>query len=152
MAYKTITLLGDPIRMERVAIAAFSPGFLVEIDSAGGFVKHNSAGATAATMFALEDENQGKDIDDAYVAATQALVGFFRPGNEVYAQLANGETAVIGTLLESNGDGYLRAVDADTSIGLVGIQSVVGIALEALDMSGSSGVDPSSQFIRVLVI
>lgn len=147
----TITLLGDPIRKELVAVEIFSPGMLLDIDSNGKFKKHATAGGTAARMFALEDENQGNDIDDAYAAGNQALAGFFRGGNEVLALLANGETAVIGSKLESNGDGYLRVVDADVSTGDIGVQSVVGIALEAVDMSGSSGVDPS-QRIKVLVI
>ena len=75
----------------------------------------------------------------------------FKPGDEVYGLLANGETAVIGSKLESYGDGTLRVVDADASFDQIGVQSIVGIALTAVDMSGSSGVDPSGR-IHVMII
>jgi hypothetical protein len=152
MAYKTITIKGDPVRLERAAAAAITPGFLVELTSADALQAHSTAGGTQAKMFALEDENQGKEIADAYSTGNEVLAAVFGAGDEVLALLADGETVTIGTYVESNGDGYLRAVDADVSAGDIGVQSVVGVALEALDMSGSSGEDPSSQRFRVLVI
>jgi len=151
MGFNTITLKGDPVRIEKPAVAAITPGFLIEI-AATGFQAHSTAGGTAATIFALEDENQGKDITDAYAIGAQTLGAVFKPGDEVNALLADGETAIIGSQLESNGNGYLRVVDADASAGDIHVQSVIGVALEALDMSGSSGADPASQRIRVLVI
>jgi hypothetical protein len=152
MAFNTITLKGDPVRFEKAAAAAITPGFLIELTSADALQAHSTAGGTAATIFALEDENQGNSITDAYTAADLTLAAVFKPGDEVYALLADGENASIGSKLESNGDGYLRVVDADASAGDIGVQSVIGVALEALDMSGSSGVDPSSQRIRIMVI
>lgn len=147
----TITLKGDPARLERVAAAAITPGFLIEFTSADKLQAHSTAGGSAITMFALEDENQGNEITDAYAADDQCLAAIFGPGDEVYALLANGESAAIGNMLESNGDGYLRVVDADTSVGTIGVQSIVGVALEAVDMSGSSGADPSGR-IKVVII
>ncbi|HEQ98823.1 MAG TPA: hypothetical protein ENO22_05730 [candidate division Zixibacteria bacterium] len=152
MSYNTITIKGDPVRIERAAAAAITPGFLIELTSADKFQAHSTAGGSAATIFALEDENQGKEISDAYSTSNEVLAAIFRPGEEAYALLADGENAAIGSKLESNGNGYLRVVDTDASAGDIGVQSVVGIALEALDMSGSSGADPSSQRIRILVI
>jgi len=67
------------------------------------------------------------------------------PGAEIYALLKNGENAAIGVFLESAGDGTLQVLDADASVGLVKTNSIVGVALEAVDMSGSSGVDPSGR-------
>jgi len=151
MAYKTITLKGDPVRFERVAAAGITPGHLIELTSADAVQAHATAGGTAMTCFALEDENQGKGITDAYTVANVVLAAVFKPGDEVLGLLANGETAAIGTLLESYGDGTLRVVDVDASAGEIAVQSVVGVALEVVDMSGSSGVDPSGR-IRVLVI
>jgi hypothetical protein len=152
MAYNTITLKGLPAREERAAEAAITPGFLIELTSSDTVQAHSTAGGSAATLFALEDENQGNEIGDAYSADDIVLFGVFAPGMEVYALLADGEDIAIGDLLESNGDGYLREVDADASAGTIGVQSIVGVALEALDMSGSSGEDPSSQRLRILVI
>ena len=152
MSIKTINVVGDPRRMERTAAAAITPGMLCEITSADKFQAHSTAGGSAYSLFALEDENRGKEIGDAYAADNVCLAAMFGPGDEVYALLANGETAVIGSKLESNGDGYLRVVDADVSVGDIGIGSIVAVALEALDMSGSSGADPASQRIKILII
>lgn len=152
MAYKTIIINGEPIRIEHNAAAAITPGFLCELASTGKAQKHSTAGGTAERMFAIEDENQGKGIGDDYATDNVCLLGIFRPGEEVNALLADGENAAIGSKLESNGDGYLRVVDADASVGDISIQSVVGVALVALDMSGSSGVDPASQRIRIRVM
>lgn len=152
MAYKTIELVGDALHKERLAAAAgIYPGMLVEINSSDKLQVHSTAGGTAMALFVLEDENQGKEIGDVYTIANVCLAAAFGTGNEVLARLANGETAVIGSKLESNGDGYLRVVDADASVGDIGVQSVIGVALEAVDMSGSSGVDPSG-LITVMVL
>jgi hypothetical protein len=151
MAYKKIPILGTPVIKEYTANAAITPGHLCEIMSTGKVRVHSTAGGTAQKMFALEDSLQGKEIGDAYTAANVCQLGIFRPGDEVFALLYNGETAVIGSKLESQGDGTLRVVDADASTGDVGIQSIVGIALQAVDMSGSSGVDPSAR-IRIEIL
>jgi len=152
MAYKTITIVGTPNRKEFTATAvAITPGFLVELATAGTVQAHSSGGATAAGMFAIEDENQGKEIADNYAVSALIQVAIYKPGDEVYALLADGETAVINSFLESNGDGYLRVVDADASAGEIAVHSIVGIALEAVDMSGSAGVDPA-QRIRIMII
>ena len=152
MAFKTITIKGDPVIGERKAAAAITPGFLLELNTSDKVQKHATAGGSAYAMFALEDENQGKEISDAYTTDNECLFGMFRPGDEVNALLANGEDASVGNKLESNGDGYLRVVDSDVSVGDIGIQSIVCMVLVALDMSGSSGVDPASQRIRCMVI
>ena len=152
MAFKTITIKGDPVINERKAAAAITPGFLLELISTDKVPKQATAGGSAYAMFALEDENQGKEIGDAYSTDNVCLFGVFGVGDEVNALLADGENAVIGSKLESNGDGYLRVVDADASVGDIGIQSIVCVALVALDMSGSSGADPASQRIRCMII
>jgi hypothetical protein len=151
MAYKKIAILGAPVIKEYTANAAITPGHLCELMSTGKARVHSTAGGTAQKMFALEDSLQGNEIGDAYTAANVSQFGIFRPGDEVFALLYNGETAVIGSKLESQGDGTLRVVDADASTGDVGIQSIVGIALQAVDMSGSSGVDPSAR-IRIEIL
>jgi len=148
MAYNTIAVVETGLlRKEAVANAAITPGHLIERMSTGKVRVHATAGGTASPMFALEDSIQGNGITTAYEAADRVQVGIFNSGDEVYAHLYNGETAVIGSKLESQGDGTLRVVDADTSVGTVGVQSVIGTALEAVDMSGSSGVDPDGRIL-----
>jgi hypothetical protein len=103
-------------------------------------------------MFALEDELQGNEITVVYAANNIAQYGIFSAGSEVYSILSDGETAVIGSFLESNGDGDLRVNTGDSASATANAESLVGIAREALDLSGSSGADPASRRIRVEVI
>lgn len=152
MAYKTISIIGPSIQREFIGSGAITPGHLVQVDStAGKCAVHSTAGGSAVTMFALEDEAQGKTISQAYTTANVVRCGVFSPGEEVFALLYNGEDATVGSFLESQGNGTLRVVDVDSSVGLVGIQSIVGVALETVDMSGSTGEDPSGR-IRIMII
>lgn len=151
MAYRTIKQTGGKI-YEYQAAAALSPGMLLEVDSNGKVKKHATAGgAVGSALFASEFGERGGKVTDAYAANDQVKVIGCGGGDVVVGLLANGENAAKGSLLESNGDGYLRVVDTDTSAGTIKVGSIVGVALDALDMSGSSGVDPSSQLLRVLV-
>lgn len=136
---------------EMVANAAITPGMLVEEMSTGKVRAHATAGGNAIPMFALEDELQGKAIAEAYAAADPVQVWIAQRGEQVYAILADGENVAIGDPLESNGDGTLKKHVADTesfesneagSITVYPLQ-IVGFALEAVDLSGSSGEESS---------
>jgi hypothetical protein len=144
------------IQEEFIANAALSPGHLVEIMYTGLIRKHVTAKGNALKMFALEDELQGKGVDDAYAAGDPVQVMIARTGDRVNAILADGETAVIGNWLVSNGDGTLRVYVAEkesydtepSSGGTVAVDmpnpdELVGIAAEALDLSASSGDESS---------
>ena len=157
MAYNTITVrCHTVVREEAIAAGTITPGMLCERDSNDKFVVHNSAGARAQRLFAVEDDLQGDDIDTNYATTgdnTRVQANIFRAGDLVWALLANGENAAIGDLLVSNGDGYLKEATAPTSADPDEIdQDVVAIAREALDMSGSSAVDPASQRILVEIV
>jgi hypothetical protein len=138
----------QPIVEEIVAAAAITPGMLLEHTSADKVQAHSVAEGNAVAMFALEDQNQGKDISDAYAADDPVSVWFPQRGEQIEALLADGETAVIGSYLASNGDGYLRVHAPDDS-GNIQVEGAVAQAVQALDMSDSSGGDPSSQRITV---
>lgn len=147
MAYNTIKIkkYSDVIE-EFVAAAGITPGNLVEVTSAGTVQKHATADGNVLPMFALEDELQGKGIDDAYVAADKVQVWIPYVGDVVYAKLADGETVVIGDFLTSAGGGELKKLDAAASGGVIeNPKIVVGVAVEAVDMSGSTLVDPSGR-------
>ena len=124
------------------AASGITPGHLVELIAAGTVQSHGTASGFNGANFALEDELQGKTIDDAYVATDIVQVLTATPGDEVLALLADGETVAIGDSLESKGDGTLREFTSGT---------IIATALEAVDMSGSAGVDPSGRIsVRIV--
>jgi len=130
------------IRLEYDAVAAITPGMLVELTSAGKVQAHSTAGGNAQTMFAFEDELQGKGINDAYAADDKVQVWHARPGDEVNAILPDGQNISIGDLLESAGDGMLQA-HSPASEGAEYPEGVVAVALEAVDLSDSSAAESS---------
>lgn len=148
----TVILKGDGTQVEGKANGAITPGHLIERDSAGTLSVHSNAGQPAAPIFAYEDELQGKTISDAYADGNQVLARHFRKGDQVNGILKDGETAVIGSFLESAGDGTLQVYSADSAGVVEYPQSLVGIALEALDLSDSSGADPSSSRIAIEIL
>lgn len=152
MAFNTIRIIGPHIQREFKAAAAITPGHLVEFNAtAGSCAVHSTAGGTALKMFAMENDLSGAGIDTAYATADRVQCGIFSPGEAVYALLANGENASVGDFLESQGDGTLRVVDTDASAGEIAVQSIVGVATEAVDMSDSSGADPSGRINIVIM-
>lgn len=154
MARKTISVLGNPIIKEYVANAAITPGHLCQLITSGKVQAHAVSGGSAQRMFALEDENKGAEIGTAYTGSNIARFGIFRPGDEVFAILKDGETAIIGSFLESGGDGTLTVYSEESgtvSGAELADHSIVGVALEAVNMSDSAGADPSPR-IRIEVM
>lgn len=123
------------VREERTAAAAFMPGHLLAVTSAGAVQKHATAGGKLVARFAFEDELQGNGIDTAYAANAKAQVIIPTPGDRVYAILQDGQNIVVGDGLESAGDGTLRKLASG---------HLIGNAEEALDLSDSSGAESSS--------
>ena len=135
---------------EFVANAAITPGHLVEVMSTGKVRVHATAGGNVLPMFALEDELQGKGIDDAYAANAPVQVWIPNRGDIVNCLLKDGQNVAIGDFLESAGNGKLQKHVAD-STGDIYTQSIVAQAIEAVDMSGSSGEDPDGR-IQVRIV
>jgi len=146
MSYNTIKLKKYlDIVEEYPANAAIYPGMLIELMSTGYVRAHATAGGNVLPMVALEDELQGKGIDDAFAQYDRVQCWIPQRGEIAYMILADGENASIGDFLESNGAGYLQVHVADTEsfesaeageITVYPLQ-IVAIALEALDRSGS---------------
>lgn len=151
-AQKTIVIKGHGTRYEAVASAAITPGHLVELASTGKVEVHNSAGANVEKAFAVEDDLQGRVIDTAYSANELVQYNVMKPGEAVNAILANGQNAAIGSFLESAGDGTLNVHSEDSGAVTIYTNQIVGVALEALDLSDSSGADPASARINVRII
>lgn len=135
------------------AQAPITPGMVIILNSSNKVQAHNVAGGNVAPiMFALEDELQGNSIDDDYAADDKVQCWVTGRGDEVYAILADDTAAVvIGDLLESNGDGYLKKHVSDVESfesaepGSITVypNQIVGVALEAVDLSDSSGAESS---------
>ena len=135
------------IMNEYDAAAAIIPGELIQLNSDGNVEVHDVAGGNLLHMFAVEDEPQGNGIDDAYAAADKVQCWVTLRGEEVYAILADGQDIAIGDFLESNGAGELQlhtpdTADSDDTITVYSNQ-IVGISLEDIDLSGSSGEESS---------
>ena len=131
---------------ELIAAGAIYPGHLLELNTDGKVVVHDSAaGNVVPPMFAVEDSFQGKGINDAYASGDQVRVFIPQPGDIVYAILSDGETVVIGDFLESNGDGCLQKhvadIDSAADVETIYGRAIVGVAIEAVDLSTSSLVD-----------
>lgn len=113
---RTITLLGEPhVNEDGAAAAAITPGYLV--DGIASIAVHSSAGAAVQRSFALERNELGKDIDDAYASGDYVKVGVFKPGERVLAWVASGQTITANDRLESAGNGTLRALASGVCLG-----------------------------------
>lgn len=123
---------------ERLAVAAFTPGHLLEV-VAGGYQKHSTAAGNAQKIFAEENLADARDIDEPYVANETARGGYAMRGDLVYAWVAAAAPAIaIGAALESAGDGTLRAIVVDANTSQAERDSIVGYAAEAVDNSGGA--------------
>lgn len=115
---------------ELIAAATITPGMLVSITSAGKWTPHATAGGTALTAFAVENDINGKGIDDNYVANDWVQTAILCPGSEVNAIVAAAAAAiVVGDQLVSNGAGGVKKGNGTTDV-------VLGYALQAVDNSG----------------
>lgn len=139
-----------PFIKERIAVAAFTPGHLLEVTSANKIQKHSTAGGNARPLFAVEqaqiDNLTALDIDTACAAGDLVPYLYAQSGDEIYAFVeANGVAIVIGDALESAGDGTLQkhtppsqAVDeggAATYTIAPKTKAIVAYAIEAVDNS-----------------
>lgn len=133
------------IQFEKVAHEALFPGHLIQFRSTDGEIQKHSTSSSQDVlpiMFAIEDELQGRGINTTY--AEDDIVQCWIPGRGdiVYAILKDGQDIDIGDALESNGDGTLKKYTADAwetnTAGTVYPNQIVGVAMEALDLSDSS--------------
>jgi hypothetical protein len=147
MAKNTIKVkkYSDVIEEITATAVALTPGMLIELTSAGLVQAHATAGGDVLPMFALENELEGEGIDDAYAASDKIQVWVPYRGDQVYALLNDGETVVIGDFLESAGNGKLQKHAAAASD--VYNNAIVGVAVEAVNMSDSSTADPDGRII-----
>lgn len=134
---------------EYEAVAALSPGHLLMLTSANKVQKHNVASGNVLPMVAIEDALQGKDITEAYAAEDRVRVWIPQRGDIVKLRLKDGQNVVIGDWVESAGDGTVQKWVVDSTGDYLTAQ-LIGQVVEAVDMSGSAGVDPDG-FVNVRI-
>jgi len=129
---------------ELVANAAIIPGMLVELMSTGKVRAHAGANQDAFPMFALEDELQGKGIDDSYAANDPVQVWVPGRGDIVNCLLTDEEHVIVGDWVVSSGDGRVRkhvrtyesfeSVDNQPAMSVY-TRAIIGQVVEAVDLS-----------------
>lgn len=112
--------------IERAAAAAITPGHVVELTSSNTVQKCATAGGKWAGLVALEDELQGKGINDNYAAGDRVQVWVAGKGDVVNMLLEDEQTIVIGDYIEVATGGRVRKFTSGVAI---------GIAVEAKDLS-----------------
>lgn len=160
MAYNTIKVkkYSDIIEEYTATAVAITPGYLLEITSAGLVQAHATAQGNVLPMFALEDELQGNPITTNYAASAKIQCWIPGRGDIVYALLKDGETVVIGDFLESAGNGQLQKHVADVEsfesneAGSITVypNAIVGQALEAVDLSASANTAAGRILVRII--
>jgi hypothetical protein len=154
MANKSVILknyLNTFEEIDATAVAVY-PGELLELTSTGAVQAHATAGGSVLPMFAKEDAMQGKGIDDQYAASDKIQVWIPQRGDQVYAIVADGQDVSIGDFLESDGNGHLQLAPVDSSGVPTVANSLVGVALEAVDTATSdSSLSPLGLAKRIKV-
>ena len=128
--------------------AVITPGMLVTPSSANKVRPHNEAEGNAIPMFALEDELQGKNIDVNYAIGDPVQVWIPGRGDQVYAILKDDENVAVGDFLVSAGNGELQKktlLESMESHAVDSRMTIVAQAIEAVDLSDSSGTWPASR-------
>lgn len=114
---RVIMLRGEAIQNEEgvAGEAGIIPGMLVQ--GVTTILKHATAGGPARKTFAMERDEAGRDIDEAYEVDSVVKIGSFHAGQRVNAIIASGQNIAEGAALESAGDGTLRVLASGTRIG-----------------------------------
>lgn len=116
--------------------AGIYPGMLVKMVSSGGVEIHDLEGGRCEALFAEEDALQGKTVDDVYTIDNPVSLILPGLGCEIRALVQDGQVVEIGDHLISAGDGTLIRLAGSSSGGEN--DYVVGVAMEAKDLSGSA--------------
>lgn len=130
--------VGSSIISYRVGVAA-TPGMLAEQYSVSNELKwrpNASATEMAARCVFLDKpaELDNTGIDDAYAVNENAELAWVHPGAVFYSMLVSGQTAADGALLQSNGNGWLKAATATTQdAGLGWLQCLDNLGTVASD-------------------
>lgn len=140
--------MGDPAVSEALSAAgsAIKPGHLLEELAAGTVQEHSTAAGNTQRLVALTNLSNGGTIDDAYAVGETVRYGAFASGQEAFLRVAAGAAAIANkAYLQSAGDGTVITLAASAATSQAQRESVVGVALEAVDNSGGG----TEVFIKV---
>lgn len=137
---RVIDLVSNAINKEGIAAATLTPGYCVKYDSNAELALQDDEGSADAVRLVLPNSLEGQGMSDAYAIDDTVQFKTFAPGDEVLLRIKDGENIAKGDQLTHDGAGKFREVVADSS-GTKIEDAVKAIALEACDMSSSSGGD-----------
>ena len=141
----------NPVRLEVKASEILSPGHLLERTSTADDVKKNDAtGLAGGVMVALENELEGQSISDAYANNDIVQAAVLHSGDRFVGRLANGQNASIGDKLTGAANGEVTAFLPDSS-GITLEGRALFSAIEAVNMSDSSGADPDGLIVLEVI-
>ena len=134
--YKRITIRSGPfgpLREERMAGAALTPGELLERNSAGNLIPHGTGGGfVGEVLVAMETQHAdapGTDqISVDYGSGDIAYYAVGQPGDVFYMFLKGSDQAYEGSALTSDGAGALQHLSAPGTDETAG--SIVAVAEE----------------------
>ena len=140
----TICLKGRPMIQEGIGSEAITPGNLLDFvltgTGAGQVENIDSEGSRGNAMFAIENSQYGKGIDDDYPDGDTVVFGYFIRGDVVFARLEASAGAIV------KGD----ALTADGTV--AGVLKKAGATDDAVGFSEDALADNTSiQRIRVRI-
>lgn len=91
------------------------PGHVVALNSATKLMLNGTQGANIQVQVLLEDEFQGYDYTQAYVANTRARAAVLRTGDRAYFRLAATYTGTVGARLQFTTGGQVEALASGTA-------------------------------------
>lgn len=147
---RTILLKGRGIRKEGITgVAALQPGYIVEREGDGTIIAHETAAGNMSPAVVVENELLGDEITTPYAIGSQVVYEVLPRGAEFLAVLAaNAAAIIVGSYLESDGDGTVRILTAAAATSQAARAGVCLRAIEAVDNS-AVGVEA---FIQVEVL
>lgn len=118
--------------------AGIYPGMLLKMNSSGQVVMHSTEGGVLGdeVLIAAEDALQGNTVDTVYTVSTPVTYLVPNKGSEVRMLIEDGQDIAVGDKIMSAGNGLLKET-TDLESGET-LASVVGVALEANDLTGSN--------------
>lgn len=103
----------DDIRADRAAVETITPGMLIELhnDATYGlcYGVQDSANEPSAKCVALDQIEMNKTIDETYAAGDLVKAWYMKAGDIFFGIIPSGQNITQGALLQSNGDGKLKA-------------------------------------------
>lgn len=105
-SYKTIFLKGQEFSImeeAKAGEAGIYPGMFLKFQSDGDFELQDESETIGPMLVAVEDDKEGKTVDDVYTSGRQCTARWVPVGAEVFAYLAPGHNASIGSYLSFAG-------------------------------------------------